>query len=154
MMSLAGELSDALAEGSVVPIIGSGVSAAAAGIPGWRDLIERGLDHATRTGLARPNTAAEVHAQLDANDVTGAAESILAQTVDYVKERKAFDKPVATFQNTQFKLAELDSEPRSSFVALTLMRSCICNKPANGTQLPRYSLTPQNRWSGLALNCS
>ena len=37
------------------------------------------------------------------------AESILAQTVDYVKERKAFGKPVAAFQNTQFKLAELDA---------------------------------------------
>ncbi len=39
-----------------------------------------------------------------------AAESVLAQTVAYVKERKAFGKPVAAFQNTQFKLAELDAE--------------------------------------------
>jgi acyl-CoA dehydrogenase len=31
-------------------------------------------------------------------------------TADYVKERKAFGKPVAAFQNTQFKLAELRSE--------------------------------------------
>ena len=38
------------------------------------------------------------------------AEAILAQTVAYVKERKAFGKPVAAFQNTQFKLAEMDSE--------------------------------------------
>ncbi len=38
------------------------------------------------------------------------AESILRQTVDYVNERKAFGKPVAAFQNTQFKLAELDTE--------------------------------------------
>ncbi len=37
-------------------------------------------------------------------------ESILRQTVEYVKERKAFGKKVADFQNTQFKLAELDSE--------------------------------------------
>jgi acyl-CoA dehydrogenase len=37
-------------------------------------------------------------------------EAILAQTVAYVKERKAFGKPVAAFQNTQFKLAEMDSE--------------------------------------------
>jgi acyl-CoA dehydrogenase len=39
-----------------------------------------------------------------------AAEMALRITVDYVKERKAFGKPVAAFQNTQFKLAELDSE--------------------------------------------
>ena len=38
------------------------------------------------------------------------AEAILAQTVAYVKERKAFGKPVAAFQNSQFKLAEMDSE--------------------------------------------
>ncbi len=43
------------------------------------------------------------------------AESILNQTVTYVQERKAFGKPVATFQNTQFKLAELDAQ-------LTVMR--------------------------------
>ena len=38
------------------------------------------------------------------------AEAILAQTVAYVKEHKAFGKPVAAFQNSQFKLAEMDSE--------------------------------------------
>ena len=39
-----------------------------------------------------------------------ACEGVLKLTVDYVKERKAFGKPVAAFQNTQFKLAEMDSE--------------------------------------------
>jgi len=38
------------------------------------------------------------------------AESILEQTVDYVKERTAFNKPVAAFQNTQFKLAEMATD--------------------------------------------
>ncbi|WP_193162272.1 acyl-CoA dehydrogenase family protein [Microbulbifer hainanensis] len=38
------------------------------------------------------------------------AEAGLRWTVDYVRERKAFGKPIAAFQNTQFKLAELDSE--------------------------------------------
>ena len=38
------------------------------------------------------------------------AESALAATVEYVKSRKAFGKPVATFQNTRFKLAEMRSE--------------------------------------------
>jgi len=37
------------------------------------------------------------------------AESILRQTIDYVKERKAFGKPISSFQNTQFKLAEMSS---------------------------------------------
>ncbi len=38
------------------------------------------------------------------------ADSILQQTVEYVKERKAFGKSIATFQNTQFELAELAAE--------------------------------------------
>ena len=37
-------------------------------------------------------------------------EELLRQTIEYVKERKAFGRAVSTFQNTQFKLAELDSE--------------------------------------------
>lgn len=38
------------------------------------------------------------------------AETALADTVEYVKERKAFGKPVIKFQNTRFKLAEMRSE--------------------------------------------
>jgi len=43
-------------------------------------------------------------------------ESILQQTIDYVSERKAFGKPVAAFQNTQFKLAEADTKVSSTRV--------------------------------------
>jgi acyl-CoA dehydrogenase len=39
-----------------------------------------------------------------------ACESVLQQTIEYVKERKAFNRPIAAFQNTQFKLAEMDAE--------------------------------------------
>jgi acyl-CoA dehydrogenase len=34
----------------------------------------------------------------------------LEDTIQYTKERQAFDKPIAAFQNTQFKLAELATE--------------------------------------------
>jgi acyl-CoA dehydrogenase len=37
-------------------------------------------------------------------------ESVLAQTVEYVKERKAFGQNIGAFQNTQFVLADLDTE--------------------------------------------
>jgi len=33
-------------------------------------------------------------------------EAALQMTIDYVKERKAFGKPILNFQNTQFELAE------------------------------------------------
>lgn len=38
------------------------------------------------------------------------AEFALANTVDYVKQRKVFGKPVSAYQNTRFKLAEIRSE--------------------------------------------
>jgi acyl-CoA dehydrogenase len=43
-------------------------------------------------------------------------------TADYVKERKAFGKPVAAFQNTQFKLAELRTELD---IAQTYVDQCV-----------------------------
>jgi acyl-CoA dehydrogenase len=37
-------------------------------------------------------------------------EAVLQWTTDYVKERKAFGKSIAEFQNTRFKLAEVKTE--------------------------------------------
>ena len=39
-----------------------------------------------------------------------AAEDMLELTLSYVKEREAFGKPIAKFQNTQFTLAEIATE--------------------------------------------
>nr|WP_255457349.1 acyl-CoA dehydrogenase family protein [Sporosarcina sp. JAI121] len=36
-----------------------------------------------------------------------ASEDMLEMTLEYVKSRKAFGKPIGSFQNTQFKLAEI-----------------------------------------------
>lgn len=51
--------------------------------------------------------------------VSGAAklERLLEQTLEYVKDRKAFDKTVWDFQNTKFKLADIKAQA----VALRLM---------------------------------
>jgi len=49
---------------------------------------------------------------------------------DYVKERKAFGKPLSAFQNTQFKLAELRSELD---IAQTFVDQCV--RSFNGGQL-------------------
>jgi acyl-CoA dehydrogenase len=38
------------------------------------------------------------------------AEQVLADTIAYTKDRKAFGKPIAKFQNTQFKLVECATE--------------------------------------------
>jgi alkylation response protein AidB-like acyl-CoA dehydrogenase len=39
-----------------------------------------------------------------------AMESVLEDTIRYVKERKAFGKPIGSFQNSRFLLAELSTE--------------------------------------------
>ena len=41
-----------------------------------------------------------------------AAEGVLASTIEYVKQRKAFGKTIADFQNTKFKLAEVATDVR------------------------------------------
>ena len=38
------------------------------------------------------------------------AESVLKATLEYTKNRKAFGKPIAAFQNTRFRLAEMKAE--------------------------------------------
>ncbi|AFU99957.1 acyl-CoA dehydrogenase family protein [Simiduia agarivorans] len=43
-------------------------------------------------------------------NAVASAESILQHTLDYVRERKAFGKPISQFQNTQFVLAQLSAE--------------------------------------------
>jgi butyryl-CoA dehydrogenase len=40
----------------------------------------------------------------------GIAEGAIAATIKYVKERKQFGKPISAFQNTQFVLADLDTQ--------------------------------------------
>jgi acyl-CoA dehydrogenase len=39
-----------------------------------------------------------------------AAERMLEITLDYVKQREAFGKPISKFQNTQFKIAEMATQ--------------------------------------------
>jgi acyl-CoA dehydrogenase len=51
-----------------------------------------------------------------------AMEGALDETIKYVKERKAFGKAIAEFQNTKFKLAELATKTR---VARVFVDDCI-----------------------------
>lgn len=60
-----------------------------------------------------------------------AAETVLAQTVEYVTGRTAFGRPVGSFQNSRFVLAELHTEVT---VARTFVDECV-------RQLDRGELT-------------
>jgi alkylation response protein AidB-like acyl-CoA dehydrogenase len=58
-----------------------------------------------------------------------AAEGVLAETLDYVRERQAFGLPIAGFQNTQFVLAKLATEID---VARTYLDACIAEHLSGG----------------------
>ena len=51
-----------------------------------------------------------------------AMEGALAQTIKYVKDRKAFGKTIAEFQNTKFKLAEIATK---THIARVFVDDCI-----------------------------
>lgn len=50
-----------------------------------------------------------------------AAEVMLQGTIDYVKSREAFGKPISQFQNTQFKIAEMATEVEMGRAFLDLL---------------------------------
>jgi acyl-CoA dehydrogenase len=58
-----------------------------------------------------------------------AMEGALAETLKYVKDREAFGKPIAEFQNTKFKLAEIATKTR---IARVFVDDCIA-KIVNGS---------------------
>jgi len=62
------------------------------------------------------------------------SEAALEWTAAYVSERKAFGKPIASFQNTRFKLAELATEVQ---IARVFVDRCI-------ELLLKQHLTPEN----------
>ena len=51
-----------------------------------------------------------------------AIEHVLDLTLAYVKEREAFGKPIAKFQNTRFTLAEVATE---AYIARTFVNHCV-----------------------------
>ena len=63
-----------------------------------------------------------------------AAEGVLAQTLEYVRERRAFGAAISTFQNTRFVLAELATEVD---VARTFLEDCLAEHVAGGLSAAR-----------------
>jgi acyl-CoA dehydrogenase len=54
------------------------------------------------------------------------AEAALQWTLEYTRERKAFGKAIADFQNTRFKLAEMATEIQIGECLSIAAWSCIC----------------------------
>ena len=73
----------------------------------------------------------------------GAAEGVLATTVQYTKDRVAFGKPIAEMQNTRFKLAEVATEITigRTFVDKCVELHCDNKLDAATASMAKYWLT-------------
>ena len=57
-------------------------------------------------------------------DAVAAAQAAIDWTMQYVKERKVFGQPVASFQNTRYTLAELQTEVQVARCSSTAASNC------------------------------
>ncbi len=72
-----------------------------------------------------------------------AAEQALTLSLDYVKERKAFGRPIAKFQNTRFVLAELQTkvEMTRTFIDRTIQRYIAGTATVQEAAMAKYAAT-------------
>nr|WP_263326646.1 acyl-CoA dehydrogenase family protein [Neobacillus sp. Marseille-Q6967] len=66
-----------------------------------------------------------------------AAERMLEITLDYVKQREAFGKPISKFQNTQFKIAEMATQIK---IGRTFVDNLIVKHMANENIVTEVSM--------------
>jgi alkylation response protein AidB-like acyl-CoA dehydrogenase len=74
------------------------------------------------TGFARLMTNLAQERLSMAVGAAAACEGLLALTLDHVKDRSAFGRPIGSFQNTRFTLAEIATETR---IARVFVDDCV-----------------------------
>jgi acyl-CoA dehydrogenase len=67
----------------------------------------------------------------------GAADGMLAMTIEYVQQRKAFGKPIATLQNTRFELARMKTEVE---VARAFVEQCAAKYAEGKLDVPTAAM--------------
>jgi len=81
------------------------------------------------------------------------AQALLESTIDYTKERKAFGVSVASFQNTQFKLAELSAEISSAEVFLDRCTELLLNDELDTVTASKLKLVATDLQCKVADEC-
>ena len=82
-----------------------------------------------------------------------AAEGVLADTVEDVKERKAFGAPIAELQNTKFKMAELATDVRIHRSFVEECKQLIMNGGLDVATASMAKLSATERQSRVADSC-
>ena len=81
------------------------------------------------------------------------AQALLESTISYTKERKAFGAPIASFQNTQFKLAELSAEISSAEVFLDRCTELLLNDELDTVTASKLKLVSTDLQCKVADEC-
>ena len=81
------------------------------------------------------------------------AQALLESTIEYTKERKAFGVSVASFQNTQFKLAELSAEISSAEVFLDRCTELLLNDELDTVTASKLKLVATDLQCKVADEC-
>jgi acyl-CoA dehydrogenase len=78
---------------------------------------------------------------------SGGAEGALEHTIQYTKDRQAFKQPIAGFQNTQFKLAEMATQLQIHQVFLDRCVELLVNKDlsAEVASMAKYACTDMHQ---------
>jgi acyl-CoA dehydrogenase len=76
-----------------------------------------------------------------------ASEKMLEMTMDYIKSREAFGKPISKFQNTQFKMAEMttDVEMGRAFLDQLIAEHMEGNDVVTKVSMAKWKLTDNAR---------
>ncbi len=68
----------------------------------------------------------------------GGAQRCLDEAIKYTKERRQFGRPIADFQNTQFTLADMDTELQAARALLYLAAAKVTAARPTGRASPRW----------------
>lgn len=69
------KLKQLIKEERIIPVVGAGISRAVAGLPNWKELLERGLSHAESIGLSKGKIE-KARIELDKNELLKVGETL------------------------------------------------------------------------------
>ncbi|MBR5756597.1 MAG: acyl-CoA dehydrogenase [Firmicutes bacterium] len=83
----------------------------------------------------------------------GIAEGALDVTIEYVKQRQQFGKPIAAFQNTQFELAQMKANTEAAKLLVYRAANCVDNGLPYSVEAAEAKLVASRNASDVTRRC-
>ncbi len=83
----------------------------------------------------------------------GIAEGALDVTIEYVKQRQQFGKPIAAFQNTQFELAQMKANTEAAKLLVYRAANCVDNGLPYSVEAAMAKLVASRNASDVTRRC-